>query len=249
MHHDLAGKAVLVTGGSRGIGAAVARAMAGAGADVAITYVNSRQAAENVAAEMRALGVRARAVRADQADPAAAAAVVRQVAEEFGRLDILVNNAAVAVLGPIDGPVPDGAALDRQIRVNYTSIVAAIRAAARVLPEGGRIINIGSGIATRTGASGVADHAGTKAALAGFTRGAARDLAPKGITVNLLQTGLVATQLTTAAGSAPQRLLASVPLGRMGRPEEVAAGVVFLASPGASYITGATLDIDGGYGA
>src|SRR5690242_15064294 len=110
--------------------------MAGAGADVAITYVNSRQAAENVAAEMRALGVRARPVRADQADPAAAAAVVRQVAEEFGRLDILVNNAAVAVLGPIDGPVPDGAALDRQIRVNYTSIVAAIRAAARA-PRGG----------------------------------------------------------------------------------------------------------------
>ena len=136
MHHDLAGKVALVTGGSRGIGAAVARALAGAGADVAITYLNSRQAAENVAAEMRAMGVRARSVRADQADPAAAAAVVRQVAEEFGRLDILVNNAAVAVLGPIDGPVSDDTALDRQIRVNYTSIVAAIRAAARVLPMG-----------------------------------------------------------------------------------------------------------------
>ena len=117
------------------------------------------------------------------------------------------------------------------------------------LPEGGRIINIGSGIATRTDASGVADHAGTKAALAGFTRGAARDLAPKGITVNLLQTGLVATELNTAAGSAAPRLIASVPLGRMGRPEEIAAGVLFLASPDASYITGATLDIDGGYGA
>ena len=104
-------------------------------------------------------------------------------------------------------------------------------------------------IATRTGASGVADHAGTKAALAGFTRGAARDLAPRGITVNLLQTGLVATQLTIVAGSAAQRLIASVPLGRMGRPEEIAAGVLFLASPDASYITGATLDIDGGYGA
>jgi NAD(P)-dependent dehydrogenase (short-subunit alcohol dehydrogenase family) len=198
---------------------------------------------------MRALGVRARAVRADQGDPAAAAAVVRQVAGEFGRLDILVNNAAVAVLGPIDSPVRNSAALDRQIRVNYTSIVAAIRAAAQVLPEGGRIVNIGSGIATRTGAPGVADHAGTKAALGGFTRGAARDLARKGITVNLLQTGLVATQLTTAAGSAAPRLIASVPLGRMGRPEEIAAGVLFLASPDASYITGATLDIDGGYGA
>ena len=101
----------------------------------------------------------------------------------------------------------------------------------------------------REGASGVADHAGTMAALAGFTRGAARDLAPKGITVNLLQTGLVATQLNTAAGSAAPQLIASVPVGRMGRPEEIAAGVLFLASPDASYITGATLDIDGGYGA
>jgi 3-oxoacyl-[acyl-carrier protein] reductase len=132
LHHDLAGKVALVTGGSRGIGAAVARALAGAGADVAITYLNSRQAAENVAAQIRAMGVRARSVQADQADPAAASAVVGQVAEEFGRLDILVNNAAVAVLGPIDGPAPDDTALDRQVRVNYTSIVAAIRAAAHV---------------------------------------------------------------------------------------------------------------------
>jgi NAD(P)-dependent dehydrogenase (short-subunit alcohol dehydrogenase family) len=249
LHHDLGRKVALVTGGSRGIGAAVARALAGAGADVAITYLNSHQAADNVAAEIRAQGVRGRSIRADQADPAAASAVVRQVADEFGRLDILVNNAAVAVLGLIDSPALDDTALDRQVRVNYTSIVAAIRAAARLLPEGGRIINIGSGVATRTGASGVADHAGTKAALAGFTRGAARDLAPKRITVNLVQTGLVATQLNTAAGSAAPRLIASVPLGRMGRPEEIAAGVLFLASPDASYITGTTLDIDGGYGA
>ena len=246
MQHDLAGKVALVTGGSRGIGAAVARALAGAGADVAITYLSSRQAAEAVAGELRATGVRARSIQADQADPAAAAAVVGEVADEFGRLDILVNNAAVAVLGPVDSPASDDAALDRQLRVNYTSIVAAIRAAARVLPEGGRIINIGSGVATRTGAAGVADHAGTKAALA---PGAARDLAPRGITVNLLQTGLVATRLNTGEGSAAPRLIASVALGRMGRPEEIAAGVLFMASPGASYVTGATLDIDGGYGA
>jgi 3-oxoacyl-[acyl-carrier protein] reductase len=148
--------------GVAGIGAAIARALAGAGADVALTYLNSRQAAEILAGELCAKGVRARSIRADQADPAAAAAVVRQVFDEFGRLDILVNNAAVAVLGPVDSPAPDDAALDRQVLVNYTSIVAAIRAAARVLPEGGRIINIGSGVATRTGAVGVADHAGTK---------------------------------------------------------------------------------------
>ena len=177
MQHDLAGKAALVARGSRGIGAAVARALAGARADVVITYLSSRQAAENIAGELRATGVRAHAIQADQADPAAAAGVVGEVAGEFGRLDILVNNAAVAVLGPVDSLASDDAALARQLRVNYISIVAAIRAAARVLPEGGRIINIGSGVAARTGAAGVADHAGTKAALAGFTRGAARDLA------------------------------------------------------------------------
>jgi 3-oxoacyl-[acyl-carrier protein] reductase len=198
VHHDLAGKVALVTGGSRGIGAAVARALAGAGADVAITYLNSRQAAEDVAAELGAMGVRTGSVRADQADPAAAAAVVRPAADELGRLDILVNNAAVAVLGPIDGPDLGEAALDRQIRVNYTSIVAAIRAAARVLPDGAASSTSARGSRRAPAHRGVADHAGTKAALAGFTRGAARDLAPRGITVNLLQTGLVATQLNTA---------------------------------------------------
>src|SRR5260370_11117969 len=121
LHHDLAGKVALVTGGSRGIGAAVARALAGAGADVAITYLSSRQAAENVAGELRAKGVRARSIRADQADPAAAAAVVREVADEFGGLDILVNNTAVAVLGPVDSPAPEGAALHRHVRVHYTT--------------------------------------------------------------------------------------------------------------------------------
>ncbi len=135
---------------------------------MAITDLNSAQAAQEVARELRASGARAAAIRADQADPAAAAAVVSQAAA-LGRLDILVNNAAVAVLGPIDSPETDYGALDRQMRVKYTSIVAAIRTAARILPDGGRIISIGSGIATRTGASGVADHAGTKAALAGFT--------------------------------------------------------------------------------
>ena len=246
---ELSGKAALVTGGSRGIGAAIARALADAGADVAITYLNSGQAAQEVAGELRAAGARAAAIRADQDDPAAAAAAVSQAAGELGRLDILVNNAAVAVLGPVDAPDTDEEALDRQVRVNYTSIVAAVRAAARILPDEGRIISIGSGIATRTGAAGVADHAGTKAALAGFTRGVARDLAHRGITVNLLQTGLVATGLNTAAGSAAPQLIASVPLGRMGTPEEIAAGVLFLASPAASYVTGATLNIDGGYGA
>ena len=167
---------------------------------------------------------------------------------ELGRLDVLVNNAAIAVVGPIDKSPPQ-AELDRQLTVNYVSVVAAIRAAADVMTDGGRIVNIGSGVATRTGVPGIADHAASKAALAGFTRGAARDLAGRGITVNLLQTGLVDTELSRSTGGNPERLLQSVPLKRFGTPEEIAAGVLFLASPEASYVTGATLDIDGGFGA
>jgi NAD(P)-dependent dehydrogenase (short-subunit alcohol dehydrogenase family) len=215
LRHDLAGKVALVTGGSRGIGAAVARALASAGADVALTYLNSRQAAENVAAEMRALGVRAQSVRADQADPAAASAVVRQVAGEFGRLDILVNNAAVAVLGPIDGPVPNGAALDRQIRVNYTNLVAAIRAAAHLLPDGA---------ASSTSARGsrrVPAHQGSPTTRAQRRHSpgspAARRVTwpPRASPSTCYRPGPVATQLNTAAGSTVQRIIASVPLGWM----------------------------------
>src|SRR5579871_1455892 len=248
MSTELEGKVATATGGSRGIGAACARALASAGARVVITYSRSREQAEAVVDAILSDGGLAHAVRADQADLTQATQLIRGVAEEWGRLDILVNNAAVAVLGPIGQPVPQ-AELDRQLTVNYVSIVAAIRAAAPLMSDGGRIINIGSGIATRTGVPGVADHAASKAALAGFTRGAARDLAERGITVNLLQTGLVDTELSRSTGGNPERLLQSVPLKRFGTPEEIAAGVMFLASPAASYVTGATLDIDGGFGA
>jgi 3-oxoacyl-[acyl-carrier protein] reductase len=248
MPAELEGKVATVTGGSRGIGAACARALASAGARVVITYSRSREQAEAVVDAILTTGGLAQAVRADQADLAQAAQLIRGVAEEWGRLDILVNNAAVAVVGPIGQSRPQSE-LDHQLTVNYISIVAAIRAAAPLMTDGGRIINIGSGIATRTGVPGVADHAASKAALAGFTRGAARDLAERGITVNLLQTGLVDTQLSRGTGGNPERLLQSVPLKRFGTPEEIAAGVLFLASPAASYVTGATLDIDGGFGA
>jgi NAD(P)-dependent dehydrogenase (short-subunit alcohol dehydrogenase family) len=245
---EFEGKVAAVTGGSRGIGEACARALASVGARVVITYSRSHEQAEAVVNAILAEGGLAHAVRADQADLAQASQLIRGVAEEWGRLDILVNNAAVAVVGPIGHSRPS-AELDRQLTVNYISIVAAIRAAAPLMTDGGRIINIGSGIATRTGVAGVADHAASKAALAGFTRGAARDLAERGITVNLLQAGLVDTELSRSTGGNPERLLQSVPLKRFGTPEEIAAGVLFLASPAASYVTGATLDIDGGFGA
>ena len=248
MSAGLEGRVAIVTGGSRGIGAACARGLAKAGARVVISYSRSHEQATAVVDSIMADGGHARALVADQADPRQAAELVWQVAEDLGRVDVLVNNAAIAVVGPIDKSPPQ-AELDRQLTVNYVSVVAAIRAAADVMTDGGRIVNIGSGVATRTGVPGIADDAASKAALAGFTRGAARDLAGRGITVNLLQTGLVDTELSRSTGGNPERLLQSVPLKRFGTPEEIAAGVLFLASPEASYVTGATLDIDGGFGA
>jgi NAD(P)-dependent dehydrogenase (short-subunit alcohol dehydrogenase family) len=244
----LEGRVAVVTGGSRGIGAACARGLATAGARVVITYSRSRGQAQAVVDAILAQGGRAEALRADQADPEHAAKMIARVADRYGRLDILVNNAAVAVVGRIDDSPPQSA-LDRQLTVNYISVAAAIRVAAAVMSDGGRIINIGSGVASRTGLPGVADHAASKAALAGFTRGAARDLAERRITVNLVQSGLVDTELSRGTGGNPQRLLEDIPMQRFGTPEEIAAGVLFLGSSEASYITGATLDIDGGYAA
>ncbi|WP_280424295.1 SDR family NAD(P)-dependent oxidoreductase [Nocardia carnea] len=242
-------KVAIVTGGSRGIGAASALALADEGADVAISYSSSADRAEAVLTDLRAKGVRAEAFRADQADAEQAAGLVRRVVEHFGKFDILVNNAAASVTGPIDSELADVSALDRQLAINYTSVVAAIRAAIPLLPDGGRIVSISSGVGTRVGFPGMADYAGSKSALEGYSRGAARDVAHRGITVNIIQPGFVDTEMNPADGPAASTFLPATAMGRYGRPEEIAAGVVFLAGPQASYVTGAVLRIDGGYSA
>ncbi|GHO91136.1 oxidoreductase [Reticulibacter mediterranei] len=245
----LTGKVALVTGGSRGIGAATARALAEEGADVAMSYVNSGAKARAIVCELEGKGVRTAAFRADQADPSQVEGLIRAVVERFGHLDILVNNAGIAVSGLIDNPENIIDDFKRQHAINFGGVVAAIRAAVKVMENGGRIITVGSVIGTRVGTVGMADYAATKAAIVGYTKGAARDLGPRNITVNVLQAGAIDTDMNPATSDFAPTATAGVALGRYGRPEEIAAGIIFLASPAASYITGTVLNVDGGYGA
>lgn len=249
MKKELVGKVALVTGGSRGIGAATALALAEHGAHVAISYAASVAKAEAVVKKLAARGVDSAAFQADQADPAQVQALITAVVGRFGRLDILVNNAGVLTSGRLDDPTVDAEALARQYAVNIGGVTTAIRAAAPVMADGGRIIILGSCVASRAAFPGLADYVATKAAVAGYAKGAAHDLGPRGITVNVVQPGPTATDMSPEAGDFAAVLKANTALGRFARPEEIAAGIVFLAGPGASYITGAALAIDGGFAA
>ncbi len=246
MNNDLAGKAALVTGGSRGVGAAIARRLAQAGADVAISYANSVAEAREVADELTALGVRAAAFRADQGHDDEPRQLVDDVATHFGRLDILVNNAGVFITGPLTDPARDETAMARQFAVNATSVATTTRTAAKYLGDGGRIILISSTAADRlTFPAG--DYAATKAALEAYGRVWAHEFGPKGITVNTVQLGAIDTDLLDPTAAAT--VLPAIPVRRVGKPEEVAEAVAYLAGPTAGYVNGATLRIDGGLNA
>lgn len=240
----LSDKVALVTGASRGIGAAIARRLAKDGAAVAISYVSSPDKANAVVAELESLGVKAKAYKADAADSAAVAALVQNVAKDFGRLDILVNNAGIALEAE-----PSAANIERLFAVNVRAVAAAVRAAAPLLTDGGRIINIGSVLGERVTFAGIADYSATKAAVAGYTRGWARDFGPRNITVNTVQPGLTDTDMNPSDTDFAAQAVKGTALGRYGKPDEIAAAVAFLAGPGASYITGVALNVDGGINA
>jgi 3-oxoacyl-[acyl-carrier protein] reductase len=248
MNKKLTGKVALVTGGSRGIGAGIARALADDGADIAISYVSSPDKAKALVRELQEKGVRAVAFQADQARPDEVAGLVRKVAEHFGHLDILVNNAGVFITGPVGEVTNED--VDKQFAINVGGVNAAVREAAKLMTEGGRIISIGSMGATSSPWPGISDYSATKAAIAAYTRGWARDLGPRGITVNVVDPGPIDTDMNRDdEREFVQVLKSGTALGRYGKPEEVGATVAFLASSAASYITGASIAVDGGYNA
>ncbi|MEU4478063.1 3-oxoacyl-ACP reductase family protein [Micromonospora sp. NPDC023966] len=245
MNGVLDGKVALVTGGSRGIGAAVALRLAREGADVALTYERRANRAAELVEQIKAVGRRALAVPADSGDPAAVRAAVDRVAGEFGRLDVLVNNAGVFLVGPVTELGEDE--VERTIAVNVRAPFVFAQAAVRHMTDGGRIVNIGSNVAERAVFPGLALYSMSKTALIGLTRGLGRELGGQGITVNLVNPGPTDTDANPADGPNADAIRGFTALGRYAAPAEIAAVVAFLAGPDGGYVTGATINADGGF--
>lgn len=243
----LAGKHALVTGAARGIGAAIAKKLAADGADVAITYEKSMEKAEAIVADMRALGRRALAIQADAANPEASIAAVERAVADLGGIDILVNNAGVLVAGPFPGQSLED--MDLLLNVNVRGVFVTTQAALKHIPDGGRIITIGSNAGLTVPFAGIAVYAATKSAMESFTRGLARELGARAITVNLVRPGPIDTDMNPADGSLAASILPSLSIPRYGKTQEVAEAVAFLAGPGAAYVTGSGILVDGGIAA
>ena len=243
----LAGKVALVTGGSRGIGAAIVKRLAADGASVAFTYAKGKDAATSVVKEIEDNGGKALAIQADAADADAVRAAVEKAATTFGRLDILVNNAGTAIPKPFEETTLEE--MDRVININVRGVFVATQAALKHMKSGSRIIMIGSAVGERVAAPGLVPYAGTKGAVKMFTQALARELGSRGITVNNVQPGPIDTELNPASGDWAVPQMAATALNRYGRVEEIAAMVAFVAGPESSYITGANLTVDGGMNA
>jgi 3-oxoacyl-[acyl-carrier protein] reductase len=240
----LKGKRALVTGASRGIGAAIAVELAAEGADVAITYEKSADRAAEVVSAIRAHGRKGVAIQADSADVTAVQASIEKTVRELGGLDILVNNAGILRVGGLkDNSLAD---IDALLDVNVRSPIVASKAALAHLTKGGRIITIGSYFADRVPAPVLTVYSATKSALVAFTKGLARELGPNEITVNLVQPGSIDTDMNPSHGPFGDTLRQFMALGHFGKPEDIANAVAFLASDKAKYITGSTLTVDGG---
>ncbi|ANI42875.1 3-oxoacyl-ACP reductase family protein [Mycolicibacterium vaccae] len=241
----LTGRRALVTGGSRGIGAQIVRRLTADGAAVAFTYSASAANADKLVAELTADGATVVAIQADAADPTQSADAVEQAVTALGGLDVVVNNAAVAHLAPIDEfPAEE---FDRLVAINIGSVYWTTRTAVKHLGEGARIINIGSINADRIPGPGLSVYGMTKGAVQSFTRGLARDLGPRGITVNNVQPGPIDTDANPDQGDFAESLKQVTVQGRYGHTTDVASLVSFLAGPESGYITGAHLNVDGGF--
>jgi NAD(P)-dependent dehydrogenase (short-subunit alcohol dehydrogenase family) len=243
----LAGKVALVTGGSRGIGAAIVQALVAQGAAVAFTYAQSADKADTLVKKLEEQGHRASAIAADSADARQVVDAVDRTVAKLGHLDILINNAGRFFTGTIDQLSLDD--FEHMVSVNLRGVFAASLQAVKYLPDGGRIVSIGSCVAARAWSSGLSLYAMSKSALLGLTQGIARDLGARRITVNLIQPGPIDTDMNPAGGPRAAATLAQLALPAYGQPQDIAASVLYLVGESGRNITGAVIDVDGGFNA
>ncbi|TDW48112.1 3-oxoacyl-[acyl-carrier protein] reductase [Flavobacterium sp. 270] len=244
----LKNKTALVTGGSRGIGEGIVRELAAQGANVIFTYVSSDEKAAQLVKEIESLGVTVKAIKADTGNKQNIEMAI-QSAAELGKIDILVNNAGLFINGTVDDQSVDVSEYDRQWNVNVFGVAHTVRSILPFLNDGGRIITIGSTGASRSPYPGMGDYVATKAALSAYTRSWARDLGSRNITVNIIQPGLINTDMNPSDGPFSDHMLQAVALGRYGQPKDIGVAAAFLASDDAQYITGTTINVDGGQSA